>query len=152
VYLENISKIFIIFLIYFNYIFLFLDLLNVQILQNSYSALLGSNSVTIDCTVTGNPAATSVSWTKTQGSQTTNLNIANNSGKYQGATVNTPSLTILNIAQSDEANYVCSATNIVGTASSQTAFLDVTGSKFLTVLSVDHVLNVILFSFCPTLN
>jgi hypothetical protein len=41
-----------------------------------------------------------------------------------------PSLTILNIAQSDEANYICSATNIAGTSSSQQAFLDVTGSKY----------------------
>jgi hypothetical protein len=43
---------------------------------------------------------------------------------------NNPSLTILNIAQSDEANYICSATNIAGTSSSQQAFLDVTGSKY----------------------
>jgi hypothetical protein len=65
--------------------------------------------------------ANSVAWTKIQGGQTTNVNIANSNGKYQGGSVNNPSLTILNIAQSDEANYICSATNIAGTSSSQQA-------------------------------
>ncbi|XP_063441331.1 hemicentin-1-like isoform X2 [Mytilus trossulus] len=102
-------------------------LLSVTIDQPSLSAVLGSNSVTIGCTVTGQPSASSVSWTKNSGGQTTNINIGN-SGKYQGGSINNPSLTIFNIAQNDEANYVCSATNIAGTSSSQNAFLDVTGN------------------------
>ena len=105
----------------------FKDLLTVTIPQPSYSALIGSNSVTITCFVSGTPSASSVSWTKTQNGVQTTLDITNSNGKYQGGTVSTPSLTIRNIVQNDEANYVCSATNLVGTASSQTAFLDVTG-------------------------
>ena len=108
----------------------FKGLLNVVIPQPSYSSILGSNGVTIGCVISGTPSANSVAWTKIQGGQTTNVNIANSNGKYQGGSVNNPSLTILNIAQSDEANYICSATNIAGTSSSQQAYLDVTGSKY----------------------
>ena len=108
---------------------MFLGLLTVTIPQTSYSAVLGANSVTIPCTVTGSPSATSVSWTKTVSGSTTNINVGSSNGKYQGSTVSTPSLTILSVSQSDEASYKCSATNIAGTSSSQTAFLDVTGSK-----------------------
>ena len=104
--------------------------MTVTIPQPSYSAILGTNSVTITCFISGNPSATSVSWNKNLNGVQTDLDIANSNGKYQGGSVNNPSLTILNVAQSDEANYVCSATNLVGTSSSQTAFLDVTGSKY----------------------
>ena len=79
--------------------------------------------------MSGTPQATSVTWTKTVGGQTTEIDMASNSGKYSGSTVSSPSLTIQNIEQDDEGDYVCTATNIVGTAKSQTAFFDVTGSK-----------------------
>jgi hypothetical protein len=108
----------------------FPGLLSVSIPQPSYSAILGSPSVRIECIVNGIPSATSIEWTKNSGGQTTNLNVASNNGKYQGGNLGNPSLTIMNIVQSDEANYVCKATNIAGTASSQQAFLDVTGSKY----------------------
>lgn len=108
----------------------FQGLLSVTIPQPSYSAILGSPSVRIECIVSGIPSATSIEWTKNSGGQISNLNVASINGKYQGGTLGNPSLTIMNIAQSDEANYVCKATNIAGTASSQQAFLDVTGSKY----------------------
>jgi hypothetical protein len=120
--------------------------LNVVIPQPSYSSILGSNGVTIGCVISGTPSANSVAWTKIQGGQTTNVNIANSNGKYQGGSVNNPSLTILNIAQSDEANYICSATNIAGTSSSQQAFLDVTGSKYS--MYFKHRLICFVFMFC----
>jgi len=120
----------------------------VAIPQPSYSAVLGTNSVTITCTVSGTPSANSVAWTKIQGGQTTNVNIANSNGKYQGGAVNNPSLTILNIAQSDEANYVCSATNIAGTSSSQQAFLDVTGSKYSMYFKHRHICFVFVLRSC----
>jgi hypothetical protein len=58
------------------------------------------------------------------------INSNTNTNKYSGSTVSTPSLTVLNADQNDEANYVCFAVNSVGTGQSQQTFLDVTGSKF----------------------
>jgi hypothetical protein len=43
--------------------------------------------------------------------------------------VNQPSLTINNAGNSDEAFYVCSATNSVGTGQSSQTYLDVVGGK-----------------------
>ena len=106
------------------------DLLTVTIQSTSFNAVIGSNSQTLGCTITGTPQATSVTWTKTVGGQTTDIDVASNSGKYSGSTVSSPSLIIQSIAQSDEGNYVCTATNVVGTSSSQAAFFDVTGSKW----------------------
>ena len=54
----------------------------------------------------------------------------NNNNKYSGSTVQTPSLTITGATAGDEGNYVCSATNSVGTATSSDTFLDVVGSKY----------------------
>ena len=104
--------------------------LSVQIVQSSYSVLIGQ-SRTLECLVSGSPGATSVYWEKIVGSSTTTINSNTNTNKYTGSTVSTPSLTILNADQSDEANYVCYAVNAVGTANSQQTFLDVTGSMCL---------------------
>lgn len=51
------------------------------------------------------------------------------SNKYSGSTVNTPSLTINNVVLSDEASYVCFATNGVGTGQSSQTTVDVAGGK-----------------------
>lgn len=80
--------------------------------------------------VSGSPSATNVYWQKIQNSGTTTINSNTNTNKYSGSTINTPSLTVLNADQNDEANYVCFAVNSVGTGQSQQTFLDVTGSKF----------------------
>ena len=80
--------------------------------------------------VSGSPSATNVYWQKIQNSVTTTINSNTNTNKYSGSTVNTPSLTVLNADQNDEANYICFAVNAVGTGQSQQTFLDVTGSKF----------------------
>jgi len=39
-------------------------------------------------------------------------------------------LTITNAVSGDEGNYICTASNVVGTGSSQQTFLDVTGSMY----------------------
>ena len=94
------------------------------------SADIGTYSHVIRCTVTATPVATSWAWTKTpigggtsvtinQGTSTNKHEVANNAVR--------PSLTIKNIASSDEANYMCSATNTAGTRSSGNAQLTVTG-------------------------
>ncbi|XP_063428590.1 hemicentin-1-like isoform X13 [Mytilus trossulus] len=101
--------------------------LTVQIPQSTYSVLLGQ-SRTLECLVSGSPSATSVYWQKIQGSTTTTINSNTNTNKYSGGTVGTPSLTVLNAVQNDEANYICYAVNAVGTGNSQQTFLDVTGN------------------------
>jgi hypothetical protein len=52
------------------------------------------------------------------------------SGRFSGATVNSPTLTISQAQVADEGYYVCFATNSVGTGQSSQTFLDVIGSKY----------------------
>ena len=94
------------------------------------SAVIGTNSYVITCTVTATPVATSWSWTKTPigGGTAVTINQGTNTNKYVVANnAASPSLTIKNIESSDEANYVCRATNTAGTRSSGNAQLTVTG-------------------------
>jgi hypothetical protein len=48
-------------------------------------------------------------------------------GKFSGGTLSDPSLTINNIAKSDEGTYVCRATNCLGTTSSEYSVLTCKG-------------------------
>lgn len=93
-----------------------------------YTVNIGS-SVTIQCTYTANPAATSVIWEKTVANRVTEILTTNN--KYYGSTTQSPSLLINNIDESDEAYYVCKVTNSIGTGNSSLIFIDVLGSKFI---------------------
>ena len=94
-----------------------------------YTVNLGS-SVTIQCTVFATPSATIVSWKKINAAGVeTIIDLSSNSNKYTGGSVNIPSLTVLNAVDSDEAYYVCSATNAAGTGTSSQSYLDVLGSK-----------------------
>lgn len=106
---------------------IFVDVPVVQVLQNTYNVQVG-NVVTLQCTVTANPTHTSVQWQRLVNGQTTTINLGS-VGKYSGSSVNTPSLTINNAANSDEGYYICQATNSVGTGQSSQTYLDVTGSK-----------------------
>lgn len=83
-------------------------------------------TATIVCTVDSTPSATSVQWQKIQNGIPSTLTI---SGRYSGGTVSSPSLVISNVDSSDEAFYVCSATNSVGTGQSSQTYLDIQGSK-----------------------
>lgn len=103
-------------------------LLTVTIPTGPYSVQVG-NSITIPCILSGLPAATQVRWKKIQNTITTDINIASGGGKYAGSLTSTPGLTIHNAVKSDSANYQCTATNVVGTSSSQETFLSVFGSK-----------------------
>lgn len=94
-----------------------------------YSVNLGS-SITLKCTVFATPSATVVEWNKfDQNGIAYKINVASQSSKYSGGTVNTPSLTILNAEDSDETYYTCQATNAAGTGTSTQTYLDVLGSK-----------------------
>ena len=106
----------------------------VQIAQNSYSVNFGG-TVTLVCTVTANPTHTSVQWLRVINGQSQNLNLVQN--KHSGSTVNTPSITINSADLSDEGNYICTATNSIGTGQSQQTFLDVVGSmcSYLPIMS-----------------
>ena len=98
--------------------------------STSYIIELPGSSVTLGCTVTSNPGHFQVFWRKTVNGQESDINVVNSGGKYSGSTVANPSLTINNAASSDEATYICYATNSVGTGQSTSTSLDVVGSKY----------------------
>jgi hypothetical protein len=90
------------------------------IISDSISSFSGQGrqSINIPCSYTSNPAATSVFWTKFNPTAGTNKGnseiIVIDGNKYQGGNLNSPSLTIYNLDNSDEASYRCSASNIIG--------------------------------------
>ena len=82
------------------------------------------------CTVVANPTHNTVYWRRIEtNGQVTDIVIDNS--KYQGATVGNPSLTITNVQLADRLNYICFATNSVGTGQSSQTYLNVIGSKFI---------------------
>lgn len=87
------------------------------------------NTRTLQCSIiTANPAITSVSWQKIVNGVAQDVDVAG-TARFSGSTVTTPSLTINNAQFSDEGNYICRATNAVGTGASAQSYLDVYGSK-----------------------
>ena len=97
--------------------------------STTYNVILG-NSVTLVCEVTATPTETRIVWRRFVNGAPVDIDFSmNNNNKYSGSTVDTPSLTIRNADNSDEGNYVCYATNVVGTGSSSQTFLDVIGRK-----------------------
>ena len=102
----------------------------VSIQSNSYSVLLGQ-TVTLVCTISANPNATSVLWYKVLNGVQTFLAI--NALKYNTPTVSSPNLVINSAAQSDGGYYVCTAASIVGTGTSSQTYLTVTGSKCILI-------------------
>ncbi|XP_060068235.1 hemicentin-1-like [Ylistrum balloti] len=94
--------------------------------QTSYSIVTGA-SITLQCSVFGTPAVTSVSWTRTYtNGVSSTISVAGQ--KYSGSTVSNPSLTIFNADSNDQASYICTATNSLGSGQSQAVSLSVTGN------------------------
>lgn len=91
------------------------------------------NFVILECTVAANPDATSVQWYKIVNGNSVTLDVPNVS-KYSGSTVANPSLTITGATAADEGNYICSATNSLGTSQSSQTFLDVFGGMFSLII------------------
>lgn len=93
------------------------------------SALVGDKTYVIDCQITGVPPATSISWHK-QYTNDENQHPIIPSSKYTvTAHSNTPVLTISDIAETDEGDYFCSATNLAGTVTSTRSRLIVKEGK-----------------------
>ena len=89
--------------------------------------MIFGGTITLECTVSATPTHTSVQWRRIQNGLESPINTA--SSKYSGAVVNSPSLSINNADLNDNGEYVCTATNIVGTGRSSTTVLTITGSK-----------------------
>lgn len=85
-------------------------------------------TVTMQCIVTANPTHSSVTWQRIVNGVLTTVSV--DGVRISGGSVNSPSLTITNAVSGDEGNYICTASNIAGTGSSQQTFLDVTGSMY----------------------
>jgi len=84
-------------------------------------------SIIIQCTVSSDLAVTAVKWTKTLNGQTQIIPTHGNF-RYTGGTINSPSLGITQATLADEGSYTCSATNFIGTTSSQQTYLYISGS------------------------
>ena len=116
--------------IYFHF---FSGALSVFVIPATQSAVFGDNSVVIQCTVIGIPQATSWYWTFTplgSGSGSQTITQGTNNGDYTVSNSNTnPHLTIKTITTADAGDYICRATNVVGTSSSPQSRLAVTGGK-----------------------
>ena len=111
---------------------------NVVILRNSYSVQVGSG-VTLQCVVTADPAHTVVKWERIVNGQlqdVTNVGAVGSGSRLTGSLVGTPSLTINQVTFQDEGNYLCTATNAIGTGKSQQTYLGVSGSKFSLILGL----------------
>lgn len=102
-----------------------------MVTQPSYNVQLGG-TVTLGCTWSGVPSADFITWQKVVNNVATNINVGTSNGKYVGATVSGPSLSITSASNDDKADYICTATNAAGRASSQKTTLDVMGSKWCT--------------------
>lgn len=110
--------------------FFFVGLPSVTITQTSYSVITGSNQQ-IPCFVSANPTASFIGWTFRSATSGTTITITSSTSGYSIVTSSTSqsTLTILAADNNDEGTYTCQATNQVGNGS-DSAFLDVTGSKF----------------------
>ena len=108
--------------------------LSVSVTPATQSAVIGDNSVVIQCTVSGIPQATSWSWTFSplgsgSGSQTTIAQGTNNADYAVSNSNTNPHLTIKTITTANAGDYICRATNVVATSSSTQSRLTVTGGK-----------------------
>jgi hypothetical protein len=93
----------------------------------TYVEVVGGLSHTITCFVSSISVITDVTWIKTTAVGYEIVNVVGVDGMFSGGTPSDPSLTINNIAKSDEGTYVCTATNCLGTTSSEYSVLTCKG-------------------------
>lgn len=98
-----------------------IGLLSVSVSPSEYTATVGESSLTIECTISGEPEAVTWYWKKSplDGTPSTIISRGVNNQIHQVAESTTnPHLTIKNIVKDDAADYECYAVNIAGTSSS----------------------------------
>lgn len=108
------------------------------ILKDSYGVQVG-RTITLQCVVTADPAHTVVKWERYVNGQlqdVTNVGAVGSGSRLTGSQVGTPSLTINQVTFQDEGNYICTATNAIGTGRSPQTFLGVSGSKCSLILGL----------------
>jgi hypothetical protein len=89
--------------------------------------VVGGQSHIITCSVSSISVITDLTWIKTTAVGYEIVNVVGVDGKFFGGTLSDPSLTINNIAKSDEGIYVCKATNCLGITSSEYSVLTCKG-------------------------
>ena len=107
--------------------------MTVTVSPSTNTVILGTSSVTIQCTVQGTHPATSWEWTKTpiNGGTQTVIAQGTNDGHLQVVNSATnPNLIISNIVEADEAVYRCRANNGAGQVTSQSSTLVVNGGIY----------------------
>jgi len=109
-----------------NLLFYFIGRPSIHI-SPTYVEVVGGQSHTIICFVTSISVITDVTWIKTTAVGYEIVNVVGVDGKFSGGTLSDPSLTINNIAKSDEGTYVCTVTNCLGTTSSEYSVLTCKG-------------------------
>lgn len=114
---------------------MFTDPPNVNVSPSLQFANSDDYSVTITCSVSAYPEwITAIGWRKVSvdGLTNTSIDALDSSKKYSiEKTEKTLVLQIFNIVLKDDANYVCFATNEVGTGLSNNAPVEVTDSKYI---------------------
>ncbi|XP_071176354.1 cell adhesion molecule CEACAM6-like [Mytilus edulis] len=102
--------------------------------KSTYNQLPGKQII-LGCSVSSpNSPIQQVQWTLTNygGQVTDHILVSTSNGKYSGSTTSSPSLTINNVASTDQGTYSCKARNLVGTSrNNPTTTLTVTGSMFI---------------------
>ncbi|CAG2194107.1 unnamed protein product [Mytilus edulis] len=93
------------------------DVPDVTITQPSQGS--SGQAITIQCSYISNPKASHVKWSKG------NQGITVDDYKYNGGSLSNPSLTIINLAASDQGSYRCSVVNSVGQGDSSYVTLSV---------------------------
>lgn len=83
------------------------------------SHVIQGDSFKINCTVTGTPSATNITWLFKAADRTLQSVLSTtNSNKYTVGTTQDPYLIILNFQLGDSGTYVCRARNLAGSTSS----------------------------------
>ena len=109
-----------------NLLFYFIGKPSIHISPTNVEVVEGQSN-TITCSVSSISVITDVTWIKTTAVGNEIVSVVGVDGKFSGGTLSDPSLTINNIAKSDEGTYMCRAKNCFGTTSSEYSVLTCKG-------------------------